>query len=115
MSCHVWARPGRQRSGGDRGAAQLLGSDPIVANPSLARNTPKLGYCTRRHFSLNGFNGHDLAIERGAPVRMRVARQPGQKSVKCITRISLVDSLTQIRDGLGAGSPSVGFSWYVGI
>jgi DMSO/TMAO reductase YedYZ molybdopterin-dependent catalytic subunit len=62
-----------------------------------------------------GFNGQDLTVERGAPVRMRVARQLGQKSVKYLTRISLVDSLERIRDGLGSGSPSVGFSWYVGI
>ena len=66
-------------------------------------------------FLAYGFNGHDLTIERGAPVRMRVARQLGQKSVKYLTRISLVDSLKHVRDGLGSGSPSVGFSWYVGI
>jgi hypothetical protein len=46
---------------------------------------------------------------------MRVARQLGQTSVKYITQISRVDSLKHIRDGLGSGSPSVGFSWYVGI
>jgi DMSO/TMAO reductase YedYZ molybdopterin-dependent catalytic subunit len=66
-------------------------------------------------FLAYGFNGRDLTIERGAPVRMRVARQLGQKSVKYLTRISLVDSLKHVRDGLGSGSPSVGFSWYVGI
>jgi DMSO/TMAO reductase YedYZ molybdopterin-dependent catalytic subunit len=66
-------------------------------------------------FLAYGFNGQDLTIERGAPVRMRVARQLGQKSVKYLTRISLVDSLKHVRDGLGSGSPSVGFSWYVGI
>jgi len=66
-------------------------------------------------FLAYGFNGHDLTIERGAPVRMRVARQLGQKSVKYLTRITVVDSLKNIRDGLGSGSPSVGYSWYVGM
>ena len=34
---------------------------------------------------------------------------------KYLTRITLVDSLKHIRDGLGAGSPSAGYSWFVGI
>jgi hypothetical protein len=34
---------------------------------------------------------------------------------KYLTRITVVDSLKHIRDGLGAGSPSAGYSWYVGI
>lgn len=34
---------------------------------------------------------------------------------KYLTRITLVDSLKHIRDGLGGGSPSAGYSWYVGI
>jgi hypothetical protein len=34
---------------------------------------------------------------------------------KYLTRINLVDSLKHIRDELGAGSPSAGDSWYVGI
>jgi hypothetical protein len=78
------------------------------------RNPPSFHYGIGRRRAY-GFNGQDLTVERGVPVRMRVARQLGQKSVKYLTRISLVDSLKHIRDGLGSGSPSVGFSWYVGI
>ena len=45
----------------------------------------------------------------------RVARQLGYKSVKYLTRITVVDSLTHVGDGRGSAQPSYGYSWFAGI
>ena len=62
-----------------------------------------------------GMNGEDLPLGHGAPLRLRVPRQLGYKSVKYLARITVVDSLKQIGNGLGSASPDVGYSWYAGI
>ena len=62
-----------------------------------------------------GMNGGELAASHGAPVRLRVTRQLGYKSVKYLSRITVVDSLASVGDGLGSGAPSAGYSWYAGI
>jgi len=62
-----------------------------------------------------GMNGSDLPTGHGAPVRLRVARQLGYKSVKYLARISIVDTLKHIGSGRGSFSPEVGYSWYAGI
>jgi DMSO/TMAO reductase YedYZ molybdopterin-dependent catalytic subunit len=62
-----------------------------------------------------GMNGQDLPVLHGAPVRMRVPRQLGYKSVKHLSRITVTDSLKNIRNGLGSASPDVGYAWYAGI
>jgi DMSO/TMAO reductase YedYZ molybdopterin-dependent catalytic subunit len=62
-----------------------------------------------------GMNGHDLPAGHGAPLRVRVARQLGYKSVKYLSRIAVVDSLNDIGSGLGSFAPEVGYSWYAGI
>ena len=54
------------------------------------------------------FNGADLPYGHGGPLRMRVPRQLGYKSVKFITHIQVVDSLTPAEL---AGD----YSWYAGI
>jgi DMSO/TMAO reductase YedYZ molybdopterin-dependent catalytic subunit len=46
---------------------------------------------------------------------MRVARQLGYKSMKYLTRLSVVDTVKDIGQGLGSGSPEAGYSWYAGI
>jgi len=60
-------------------------------------------------------NGQPLPAGHGAPLRLRVARQLGYKSVKYLTRITVVDSLAHVRNGLGSISPEIGYSWYAGI
>ena len=60
-------------------------------------------------------NGDDLPTPHGAPVRLRVARQLGYKSLKYLAQISVVDSLKDIGQGLGSISPELGYSWYAGI
>lgn len=62
-----------------------------------------------------GMNGGELAAGHGAPVRLRVTRQLGYKSVKYLSRMTAVESLATVGDGLGSGAPSVGYSWYAGI
>lgn len=60
-------------------------------------------------------NGQELPAPHGAPVRLRVARQLGYKSVKYLARISVTDTLKNIGTGLGSISPEIGYSWYAGI
>ncbi len=60
-------------------------------------------------------NGKEITPEHGAPLRLRVARQLGYKSVKFLSRISLVDSLKHVGNGKGSISPDFGYSWYAGI
>ena len=60
-------------------------------------------------------NGRELPAPHGAPVRLRVARQIGYKSVKYLSRITVTDTLKTIGNGQGSISPELGYSWYAGI
>jgi DMSO/TMAO reductase YedYZ molybdopterin-dependent catalytic subunit len=60
-------------------------------------------------------NGQELPTPHGAPLRLRVPRQLGYKSVKYLARISVTDTLKNIGGGLGSRSPEIGYSWYAGI
>ncbi len=62
-----------------------------------------------------GMNGTDIPLDHGAPLRLKVARQLGYKSLKYLSRITVTDTAVGIGDGLGSGSPSAGYSWYAGI
>jgi DMSO/TMAO reductase YedYZ molybdopterin-dependent catalytic subunit len=62
-----------------------------------------------------GMNGRELPTPHGAPVRLRVARQLGYKSVKYLSRITVTDTVKNIGEGLGSASPEAGYSWYAGI
>jgi DMSO/TMAO reductase YedYZ molybdopterin-dependent catalytic subunit len=62
-----------------------------------------------------GMNGRELPTPHGAPVRLRVPRQLGYKSVKYLSRITVTDSLKNIRNGQGSISADLGYSWYAGI
>jgi DMSO/TMAO reductase YedYZ molybdopterin-dependent catalytic subunit len=66
-------------------------------------------------FLAYGINGQELPTGHGAPVRLKVARQLGYKSLKYVSRITVTDSLKHIGDGLGSSAPSAGYSWYAGI
>ena len=59
-----------------------------------------------------GMNGRDLPIPHGAPVRLRVERQLGFKSLKFLQRIVVTD---RFDDGGPGGSIQNGWSWYGGI
>ena len=60
-------------------------------------------------------NDGDLPIPFGGPLRLRVPRQLGYKSVKYITRLTVTDSLKGFGKGLGSASPEGGYAWYAGI
>jgi DMSO/TMAO reductase YedYZ molybdopterin-dependent catalytic subunit len=62
-----------------------------------------------------GMNGQDLPPPHGAPVRLRVARQLGYKSVKYLSQITVTDTLKNFGKGQGSISPEIGYSWYAGI
>ena len=62
-----------------------------------------------------GMNGGELPVEFGGPLRLRVPRQLGYKSVKYITRVTVTDSLKGFGKGLGSASPEGGYAWYAGI
>jgi DMSO/TMAO reductase YedYZ molybdopterin-dependent catalytic subunit len=62
-----------------------------------------------------GMNGVDMPIEFGGPLRMRVPRQLGYKSVKYIAKVTATDSLKGFGKGLGSMDAEYGYSWYAGI
>jgi DMSO/TMAO reductase YedYZ molybdopterin-dependent catalytic subunit len=62
-----------------------------------------------------GMNDGDLPVGFGGPLRLRVPRQLGYKSVKFLTRITATDSMKRFGKGLGSSSPEDGYAWYAGI
>lgn len=59
-----------------------------------------------------GMNGRELPIGHGAPLRLRVERQIGYKSLKFLRRIVVTDKF----DDLGRAGPiRNGWAWYNGI
>lgn len=59
-----------------------------------------------------GMNGRDLPVPHGAPVRLRVERQIGYKSMKYLRRIVVTD---EFADGGEKGNIQHGWAWYTGI
>ena len=55
-----------------------------------------------------GMNGADLPVGHGGPIRVRVPRQLGYKSIKHVNRLLVTDSLKEY--WLGSS-----YSWYAGI
>lgn len=60
-------------------------------------------------------NGKTLPVPFGGPLRLRLPRQLGYKSIKYLTRLTLTDSVKQFGKGLGSAEPEDGYSWYAGI
>jgi DMSO/TMAO reductase YedYZ molybdopterin-dependent catalytic subunit len=54
-----------------------------------------------------GMNGGDLPVGHGGPLRLRVPRQLGYKSVKYLNRLTVTDNLKGYEPG--------GYAWYAGI
>ena len=59
-----------------------------------------------------GMNGRDLPISHGAPIRLRVEKQLGYKSMKFLKRIVVTDHFD---DHGKRGLIQNGWSWYAGI
>ena len=66
-------------------------------------------------FLAYGMNGDDLPVGNGGPLRMRVPRHLGYKSVKFVTHLTVTDSMKGFGKGLGSASPEGGYAWYAGI
>jgi DMSO/TMAO reductase YedYZ molybdopterin-dependent catalytic subunit len=66
-------------------------------------------------FLTYGMNGGELPVGNGGPLRLRVPRQLGYKSVKYITHLTVTDSMKSFGKGLGSASPEGGYAWYAGI
>ena len=62
-----------------------------------------------------GMNSGELPAGHGGPLRVRVPRQLGYKSVKFVNRLTVTDSLKGFGKGLGSSAPEAGYSWYAGI
>ena len=62
-----------------------------------------------------GMNDGDLPVGFGGPLRLRVPRQLGYKSVKYVTRLTVTDSMKKFGKGLGSAAPEGGYAWYAGI
>jgi DMSO/TMAO reductase YedYZ molybdopterin-dependent catalytic subunit len=60
-------------------------------------------------------NGSELPVPFGGPLRMRVPRQLGYKSLKYINRLTLTDDIKKFGKGLGSAEPEFGYAWYAGI
>jgi DMSO/TMAO reductase YedYZ molybdopterin-dependent catalytic subunit len=66
-------------------------------------------------FLAYGMNGNELPVGHGGPLRLRLPRQLGYKSVKFITHMTVTDSLKRFGKGLGSASPEGGYAWYAGV
>ena len=65
-----------------------------------------------------GMNGGDLPIQHGAPIRLRVERHLGYKSLKFLKSIQVVDQPDRISSRMeyyGEQPRLFHFSWYAGI
>jgi DMSO/TMAO reductase YedYZ molybdopterin-dependent catalytic subunit len=62
-----------------------------------------------------GMNGADLPVPFGGPLRLRVPRQLGYKSVKYLNQLTLTDNLKSFGKGTGGAASDGGYAWYAGI
>src|SRR5947199_4059520 len=60
-------------------------------------------------------NDGDLPVAFGGPLRLRVPRQLGYKSVKFVTRLVITDSAKGFVPAGDPKSPNYGYAWYAGI
>ena len=63
----------------------------------------------------HGMNGGELPVPIGGPLRLRVPRQLGYKSIKYINHLTVTDNLKGFGKGLGGADPDAGYAWYAGM
>jgi len=66
-------------------------------------------------FITYGMNGDALPVGNGGPLRMKLPRQLGYKSVKFLRHLTITDDLKKFGKGLGSVSPETGYAWFAGI
>jgi DMSO/TMAO reductase YedYZ molybdopterin-dependent catalytic subunit len=62
-----------------------------------------------------GMNGGELPVGHGGPLRLRVPRQLGYKSIKFLTNLTITDSVKQFGKGMGSSAAERGYAWFNGI
>jgi DMSO/TMAO reductase YedYZ molybdopterin-dependent catalytic subunit len=62
-----------------------------------------------------GMNDGDLPVKFGGPLRMRIPRQLGYKSMKFLMRLTATDSMKKFGQGTGGAAAEGGYAWYAGI
>ena len=62
-----------------------------------------------------GMNGADLPVPFGGPLRLRIPRQLGYKSIKYLAHLTLADSMKSFGKGTGGSASDGGYAWYAGI
>jgi DMSO/TMAO reductase YedYZ molybdopterin-dependent catalytic subunit len=62
-----------------------------------------------------GMNDGELPVSFGGPLRLRVPRQLGYKSVKHVTHLTAIDSMKRFGKGMGSTAPEAGYAWWAGI
>ena len=62
-----------------------------------------------------GMNDGDLPVGFGGPLRLRVPRQLGYKSLKFVNHITVTDDIRKFGSGKGSVDPDYGYAWYAGI
>ncbi|HLY43552.1 MAG TPA: molybdopterin-dependent oxidoreductase [Terracidiphilus sp.] len=62
-----------------------------------------------------GMNDGELPVGFGGPLRLRLPRQLGYKSLKYLTHITVTDNIRKFGNGQGSVDPDYGYSWYAGI
>lgn len=62
-----------------------------------------------------GMNDGDLPVAFGGPLRLRVPRQLGYKSLKYLVRLTATDSMKHLGKDLGSSAQEAGYAWYAGI
>jgi len=66
-------------------------------------------------FLCYAMNGSELPVPHGGPLRMRLPRQIGYKSLKLINRLTVTDDMKKFGKGRGSAAAEAGYAWYVGI
>jgi DMSO/TMAO reductase YedYZ molybdopterin-dependent catalytic subunit len=62
-----------------------------------------------------GMNDGDLPVRFGGPLRLRIPRQLGYKSLKFVTHLTVTDDIKKFGTGKGSVDPDYGYAWYAGI
>lgn len=62
-----------------------------------------------------GMNGRPLPVPHGAPVRLRLERQLGYRSLKYVKRITVLATAEAFQSGGGLSSRPYGYQWHAGI
>lgn len=62
-----------------------------------------------------GMNDGNLPVGFGGPLRLRLPRQLGYKSLKYINHITATDNIKKFGKGMGGVDPEYGYSWYAGM